>query len=68
VEQGPRGPLFGGRSLSPWEVVEVYADLSGNQLARALVLGGEGEGVAQPSQLLRISPGWFKRPLLEVEA
>jgi hypothetical protein len=30
------------------------------------VLGGEG--VAQPSQLLRISPGWFRRPLLEVEA
>ncbi len=68
VEQGPRGPLFGGRSLSPWEVVEVYADLSGNQLAKVLVVGGEGEGAAQPSQLLRISPGWFRRPLLEVEA
>ena len=65
VEQGARGLLVGGRALSPWEVVEVYADLYGRQLAKALILGGAAH--EQPEQLLRISPGWFRRPVVGVQ-
>lgn len=64
VEQGPRGPFIGGRTLSPWEVIEVYTDLYGRQLAKALIIGEAGHERAE--QLLRISPDWFRRPVAGV--
>ncbi len=53
-----------GRRLSPWEVLEVCSDQSGRLLARCLVLGGGGLGAEGP--LLRLSPSWFRRPVIEV--
>jgi hypothetical protein len=65
VERGPRGPMIGGRTLSPWEVIEVYTDPYGRQLAKALIIGEAAHERAE--QLLRISPDWFRRPIIGVE-
>ncbi len=64
VELGPGGPLFGGRRLSPWEVLEIYAESSGQLLAGVLALWDSG--LEPHGTLLRVSPDWFRRPVLEV--